>query len=233
MLHAWSTVPDALMQRAFQFKTQIIIDPGGSDRVCGCLDRVRAPGIRRVGMVIGWYASTTTGVVLSWWMAKWRPFRGRFSFRIWREMAGFSLPLFLDGHRSSSRVRCSSKCSSAVSSEPQIWASTGTPTASPRCRARDHSRSVPTCCSPPFRGFPTTAPVPGSLPARARLDLVRCPSGRSIVGCVGPAGSGIAARRGMARRRGRHCGDGGLGLGTALTSVGREAMKGAGRSSAD
>jgi PST family polysaccharide transporter len=36
-------------------------------------------------------------------MAKWRPFRGRFSFRIWREMAGFSLPLLLDNLADRSR----------------------------------------------------------------------------------------------------------------------------------
>ena len=49
VLHVWSSVPDALMQRAFQFKRADDHRPGGIDRVRGCLDRVRGPGIRRVG----------------------------------------------------------------------------------------------------------------------------------------------------------------------------------------
>ena len=62
-----------------------------------------AQGYGAWAMVIGWYASTTIAVVLSWWMAKWRPFRGRFSFRIWREMARFSFPLLLDNVAGSAR----------------------------------------------------------------------------------------------------------------------------------
>ena len=49
LLHVCGNVPDALMQRAFQFKRQMIIPPADFDRVRGCLDRVRHPGIRRVG----------------------------------------------------------------------------------------------------------------------------------------------------------------------------------------
>jgi PST family polysaccharide transporter len=47
-------------------------------------------------MVIGLYASATAELVLNWWMAKWRPFHGRFSFRVWRELAKFSWPLVFD-----------------------------------------------------------------------------------------------------------------------------------------
>ena len=97
VLHAWSSVPDALMQRAFQFKPQLIIAPAISIVFAGVSIVFAVLGYGAWALVIGWYASTTAGVVLSWWMAKWRPFRGRFSFRIWREMAGFSLPVLLDG----------------------------------------------------------------------------------------------------------------------------------------
>ena len=97
MLHVCASVPDALMQRAFQFKRQMIITPAASIVFAGVSIVFAIQGYGAWAMVIGWYASTTTAVVLSWWMAKWRPFRGRFSFRIWREMAGFSLPLLLDG----------------------------------------------------------------------------------------------------------------------------------------
>jgi len=54
-------------------------------------------------LVIGSYASITTELVLSWWFAKWRPFQGRFSYRLWREMAGFSLPLMFQGMAESIR----------------------------------------------------------------------------------------------------------------------------------
>jgi O-antigen/teichoic acid export membrane protein len=97
LLHACASVPDALMQRAFQFKRQMIITPAVAIMFASISIVFAILGYGAWAMVIGWYASTATGVVLSWWMVKWRPFRGRCSFRIWREMAGFSLPLLLDG----------------------------------------------------------------------------------------------------------------------------------------
>jgi O-antigen/teichoic acid export membrane protein len=97
LLHACASVPVALMQRAFQFNRQMIILPAVSIMSAGISILFAIRGYGAWAMVIGWYASTATAVVLSWWLVKWRPFRGRYSFRIWREMAGFSLPLLLDG----------------------------------------------------------------------------------------------------------------------------------------
>jgi O-antigen/teichoic acid export membrane protein len=97
LLHSIQAVPEALMQRTFQFKRQVIIGPAVA-LTFGSVSIVFAVfGYGAWAMVIGTYASTTTYVLLSWWLAKWRPFRGRFSFRIWREMAGFSLPLLIGG----------------------------------------------------------------------------------------------------------------------------------------
>ena len=103
VLHACSSVPDALMQRAFQFKRRIIVDPAISLSFAGVSTTFAVLGFGAWAMVIGTYASTATGVVLTWWLAKWRPFQGKFSFRIWREMAGFSFPLLLDGLAERSR----------------------------------------------------------------------------------------------------------------------------------
>ena len=103
LLHGCASVPDALMQRAFQFKRQMIIPPAASIVFAGVSIVFAIQGYGAWAMVIGWYASTTTAVVLSWWMAKWHPFRGRFSFRIWRELAGFSLPLLYDNLADRSR----------------------------------------------------------------------------------------------------------------------------------
>lgn len=96
VLHVCASVPDALMQRRFQFKRQMIITPAISVVFAAVAIVFALMGFGAWALVIGWYASTTTAVALSWWMAKWRPFKGRFSFRIWREMAGYSLPLLLD-----------------------------------------------------------------------------------------------------------------------------------------
>lgn len=96
LLHSCSSVPDALMQRAFQFKQRAVIDPTVKIVFAGVAIVFAALGYGAWAMVIGSYVSITTEVVLLWWMAKWRPFRGRFSFRIWRQLAGFSLPLLFD-----------------------------------------------------------------------------------------------------------------------------------------
>jgi O-antigen/teichoic acid export membrane protein len=97
VLHSLTSVPDALMQRAFRFKRRLVIDPIVSIMFAVVAIVFAVKGFGAWSMVIGSYASITTWVVLSWFMAKWRPFRGRFSFRILREMAWFSLPLLVDG----------------------------------------------------------------------------------------------------------------------------------------
>jgi O-antigen/teichoic acid export membrane protein len=104
LLHSCPSVPDALMQRTFQFKRRrVIIDPAVSLTLASVSIVFAVFGYGAWAMVIGTYASATTWVLLSWWMSRWRPFRGRFSFRIWRELAGFSLPLLLDGIAERSR----------------------------------------------------------------------------------------------------------------------------------
>ena len=49
VLHACSSVPDALMQRAFQFKRRIIVDPAIFAVVRRCVNDVRSLGIWRLG----------------------------------------------------------------------------------------------------------------------------------------------------------------------------------------
>lgn len=97
LLHAFSVVPDALMQRAFQFKRRMFVDPAVSIAFAGTAIVFALLGYGAWAMVIGSYASMTVWVVLSWSMARWRPFRGRFSWQIYREMARFGLPVAIDG----------------------------------------------------------------------------------------------------------------------------------------
>ena len=97
LLNSCPSVPEALMLRTFQFKRRVIISPAVALTFASVSIVFAVFGYGAWAMVIGTYASTTTYVLLSWWLAKWRPFRGRFSFRIWRELAGFSLPLLIGG----------------------------------------------------------------------------------------------------------------------------------------
>ncbi len=96
VLYLCVSVPEALMQREFRFKQRMVIQPAAKIAFAGVSILFAVFGFGAWSLVIGSYASITTLLVLSWWMARWRPFRGRFSFRLWREMAVFSFPLLLD-----------------------------------------------------------------------------------------------------------------------------------------
>ena len=231
LLHVCGNVPDALMQRAFQFKRQMIIPPAVSIVFAGVSIVFAIQGYGAWAMVIGWYASTTTEVVLSWWMAKWRPFRGRFSFRIWREMARYSLPLFLAGLADRARETF----------EPvMVGRALGTANLG-QFRYAYRLASLPsqaiiTICSHVL--FPAFSRISddssrfraaflralgwiwfAALPVAALLVVVGQPVVVLLLGEVWrPAGAAAAAMAG-------------IGLGTALDSVGWEAIKGAGRSS--
>ena len=220
------------MKRAFQFKRRIIIDAGGTSMVFAGVSIVFAIlGYGAWAMVIGTYASAITGMVLSWWMAKWRPFRGRFSFRIWRELAGFSLPLLLD---TSPNVR--------REMFEQVIVGRGLGTADlGQYRYAYRIASMPslaviTICSHVL--FPAFSRISGDG-ARFREAFLRAlgwiwfaalPVGALLVVAGEPVvvlllgeewRSAGAAAAAMA----------GIGLGMALISVGWEAIKGAGRSS--
>jgi O-antigen/teichoic acid export membrane protein len=96
LLYLCGNVPQALMQRAFQFKQRMVIQPATKIVFAGVSVLFALLDYGAWSMVIGSYASIVTQLVLSWWMAKWRPLRGRFSFRLWREMAAFSWPLLFE-----------------------------------------------------------------------------------------------------------------------------------------
>jgi PST family polysaccharide transporter len=97
LLHSFSTVPDAMMQRAFKFSRRIIIGPAMCTTFAVVAIAFAFLGFGAWAMVIGSYASMVVWVSLSWWLSKWRPFRGRTSFRLWREMAKFSVPVAIEG----------------------------------------------------------------------------------------------------------------------------------------
>ncbi|MFN8100526.1 MAG: oligosaccharide flippase family protein [Mycobacterium sp.] len=96
LLYLCLSVPEALMQRAFQFKQRMVIQPAAKIAFAGVSILFAVLGYGAWSMVVGSYASIVVLLVLSWWMARWRPFRGHFSVRLWRQMAAFSFPLVLE-----------------------------------------------------------------------------------------------------------------------------------------
>lgn len=96
LLYLCLGVPEALMQRSFRFKQRMVIQPAAKIAFAAVSILFALLGYGAWAMVLGSYASISVLLVLSWWMAHWRPFRGRFSIRIWREMARFSFPLLVD-----------------------------------------------------------------------------------------------------------------------------------------
>lgn len=90
LLRSLQVVPEALLQRRFSFLRRMIIEPV----------QVIAFGIAAViaasddlgpwALVIGYYASAVTDVVLSWILVRWRPKPGLASFAMWKELIGYA-----------------------------------------------------------------------------------------------------------------------------------------------
>ena len=94
VLHSLTSVPDALMQRRFDFRRRLIIDPATSLVFALTSISLALRGAGVWSLVVGSYAQVLTWVLLSWGLAGWWP-RGRPSVRLWRELAGFGFPLLL------------------------------------------------------------------------------------------------------------------------------------------
>ncbi|WP_433783518.1 oligosaccharide flippase family protein [Actinomycetospora sp. CA-101289] len=97
LVHSLLNVPEALMQRRFNFKRKLIVDPLTAGSFAVVTVTTCALGYGIWGMVAGLYASQVATLVASWWLAGWRPGRDGFSFRVWREMASFAFPLIVQG----------------------------------------------------------------------------------------------------------------------------------------
>jgi len=97
LLHALTNVPDALMQRRFNFKRTLIVGPATAISYAITAVTCAALGFGVWALVIGTYASQIVWVIATWTLMGWRPITGRASVRLWRELARFGLPLVLDG----------------------------------------------------------------------------------------------------------------------------------------
>lgn len=96
LLHSLTTVPDTLMQRRFNFRRRLIVEPGIAVTHAAVAIPLCAAGFGVWGLVIGSYASYIFWVVATWSLVRWRPRTvGRASYALWRQLARYSLPLII------------------------------------------------------------------------------------------------------------------------------------------
>ena len=103
LIHSLVNVPEALLQRRFNFKRRLIVDPLTAGTFAVVTVALAFAGFGVWGMVIGLYASQLATLISCWIMCKWRPGKTRPSYRIWRELAGFSFPLIVSNLTDKSR----------------------------------------------------------------------------------------------------------------------------------
>lgn len=95
LVHSLLNVPEALMQRRFNFKRRLIVDPLTAGSFAIVTVTACALGLGVWGMVLGLYASQIATLTAAWWLADWRPGKGRFDYRLWREMARYAFPMIV------------------------------------------------------------------------------------------------------------------------------------------
>ena len=103
LIHSLVNVPEALLQRRFNFKRRLIVDPLTAGTFAVVTVALAFAGFGVWGMVIGLYASQLATLISCWVMCKWRPGKTRPSYRVWRELAGFSFPLIVSNLTDKSR----------------------------------------------------------------------------------------------------------------------------------
>ncbi|WP_067570877.1 oligosaccharide flippase family protein [Nocardia acidivorans] len=96
LIFALTNVPEALLQRDFSVKRRIIVGPAVSVSFAVVSVALAACGFGVWSMVIGSYASYVVWVITVWWLARWRPGRGRASIRLWRELARYGSPVVVN-----------------------------------------------------------------------------------------------------------------------------------------
>jgi O-antigen/teichoic acid export membrane protein len=97
LLQSFTNVPDSLMQRSFNFKRNLIVGPSVAISYAVVAVALVSLGLGVWGLVIATYVSHLVWVAVTWRLAKWRPGNGQPSYRLWREMAQFALPLLIHG----------------------------------------------------------------------------------------------------------------------------------------
>lgn len=89
LLRSSTIVPEALMQKRFEFRRRIIVDPAMVISYAIVAIPLTAIGMGIWGLVIAMYASYLSLVVSAWALVRWRPQVRLASFGMWRELAEF------------------------------------------------------------------------------------------------------------------------------------------------
>lgn len=229
-IHALTNVPDGLMQRRFNFKRRMIVNPSTAVTFAATAIALSAQGFGVWGLVIALYASQVVTLVLTWWLAGWWPGRGHFSFTIWREMARFALPLIASEFAQKGREFAEAGLTGRVLGE----ASLGMYRYGRRIAALPGTAIIQIASYVLFPAFSRIAKDAGRLRrgflrAMTALWVTSLPAGALLVAIGEPLvvialgeqwrGAGLVLM-GMA----------GYGPGMALGSIGKESIKGTGRS---
>ena len=82
-------VPEALLQRRFSFLRRLIIEPIGIVVFGVTAVIATANGMGVWGLVLGYYVSEVSDVLLSWTLVRWRPRLRDASIAMWRELISY------------------------------------------------------------------------------------------------------------------------------------------------
>ena len=96
LLYALTNVPEALLQRQFSVRRRLVVGPAVAVSFAGVSVTLAAEGLGVWSLVLGSYASSIVWVVSLWWICHWRPWHGRPSFRLWRDLARYGFPLVVN-----------------------------------------------------------------------------------------------------------------------------------------
>lgn len=95
LLYALTNVPESLLQREFSVRRRLIVGPSVAASFAIVSVTLATLGFGVWSMVLGTYASSLVWVISLWWICDWRPWHGRPSIRLWRDLARFGFPLLL------------------------------------------------------------------------------------------------------------------------------------------
>ncbi len=97
VLHSLTVVPDGLMQRRFDFRRRLIVSPTIAVSYAATAIIAAAQGMGVWSLVLAGYVSHLCWIVATWSLAGWRPRRRGASWALWRDLAGYSAPLVVNG----------------------------------------------------------------------------------------------------------------------------------------
>jgi PST family polysaccharide transporter len=95
LMQALTNVPDGLLQRQFNFRRRLIVDPARSIAFGAMAVVLAYLGFGVWSLAIGNYFSMAVWLAGTWILGRWRPGRGRPSYRLWRDLARFAYPLLI------------------------------------------------------------------------------------------------------------------------------------------